>query len=247
MATVTVAERIRNDGKKSYVIHYVDPKNRKKTYYGTVRKKADANAIENDLRSQIDRGLPVVSLNKKNKGNIFGDLAEILKNQWTQRVQSGELSTATYDGYKYFLEPLIEKWSQQSILTISLEDVLEYRSEVSAENSSCLSNRRLFVLKQIFNLALAQGIQGCADISSIRYLSEKDHQRNRFLMPMELDRLIEAARQTRGKHYLPLSIMLGAEHGASIQEVTSLKWSDIHFLGSGKAFIHFERTKNDSE
>lgn len=247
MATVTIAERIRKDGKKSYVIHFVEPKTGKKTYYGTVRKKADANAIANELRSRIDRGLPIVALNKKNTGNVLADLAAVLREQWNQRVQSGDLSVVTHEGYQYFLEPLVRKWGQQAISSITINDILEYRSRVAAENSSCLSNRRLFVLKQIFKVAIEQGIQGCVDIGSIRYLSEKDHQRNRFLMPVELDALIEAARQTRGKYYLPLAVLLGAEHGTSLQEVTSLKWKDIHLLGSGRAFIHFERTKNDSE
>lgn len=247
MATVTVAERIRNGGKKSYVIHYVDPKTRIKTYYGTVRKKADANAIENDLRSRIDRGLPVVSLCKRNSGNLICDLAVKLEEIWVQKVQSEELSAVTHEGYGYFLKPVIDKWGNLPITSITKEEILEYRSDVAAENSTCLSNRRLFVMKQLFKLAVEQGVQGCADIESIKQLSEKDHERNRFLMPSELDRLIEAARQTRAKYYLPLAILFGAEHGTSRQEVTSLKWSDIHFTELGRGFVHFDRIKNDSE
>lgn len=247
MATVTVAKRDRAGGKKSYVIQYIDPKTDEKKYYCTVRKMADAHAIENELRSRIDRGLPVVSINKRNRGGICSELAENLRNGWIQKVQSGELSAVTSQGYQYFLAPLLGHWGNRSISSITIEEILEYRAEIAAENSSCLSNRRLFILKQLFKLAIEQGVPGCVDIGSIRYLSEKDHERNRFLMPQELDRLIDAAKQTRGKHYLPLAILLGSEHGASLQEVTSLKWSDIHLLEPGKAFVHFERTKNESE
>ena len=66
-------------------------------------------------------------------------------------------------------------------------------------------------------------------VKSITLLSEKSHERKRFLFPEELDRLIETTQKVRGKFYLPAIIYLGAEHGASKQEVLSLKWSDINF------------------
>ena len=245
MATVTVAKRDRAGGKKSYVIQYIDPKTDEKKYYCTVRKMADAHAIENELRSRIDRGLPVISFKKRNTGNLFSEHAEKLKENWLQKVQAGELSPVTRDGYLYFLAALVQKWGGRPIPSITMEEVLEYRSLVAGEWSASLSNRRLFVLKQVFKLAVDQGVQGCADVGSIKQLSENE--RNRFLMPQELDRLIEAARPTRAKYYLPLAIMLGAEHGTSLQEVTSLNWSDIHFLKHNEAFVNFQRTKNDSE
>ena len=44
--------------------------------------------------------------------------------------------------------------------------------------------------------------------------------------------------------YLETAILLGAEHGASLQEIFSLKWSDIDFAFDGDGSITFFRTKN---
>jgi integrase len=46
---------------------------------------------------------------------------------------------------------------------------------------------------------------------------------------------------------LPAIIYLGAEHGASKQEVLDLKWSDIIFSFQGKGLIRLFRTKNKME
>jgi integrase len=60
-------------------------------------------------------------------------------------------------------------------------------------------------------------------------LNEKDHERNLYLKPDKLMKIIQACQQVRSKHYLPAIILLGAEHGAAKQEILSLKWSDISF------------------
>jgi integrase len=74
-------------------------------------------------------------------------------------------------------------------------------------------------------------------------LSEKQHVRNRFLSAHEIGKIIEAAKQTRAKFYLPAIIYLGVEHGAARQEILSLKWSNIDFDCKGKGMITLNRTK----
>ena len=78
----------------------------------------------------------------------------------------------------------------------------------------------------------------------ICYLSEKNHQRNRFVLPDELNQLLEASKQTRAKYYMPALICLGAEHGASRQEALSLHWHDINFEFGEYGMIRLFRTKN---
>jgi integrase len=51
----------------------------------------------------------------------------------------------------------------------------------------------------------------------------------------------------RAKFYMPALIFLGAEHGASKQEVLSLKWKHINFDYRERGFIRFYRTKNSRE
>jgi integrase len=79
---------------------------------------------------------------------------------------------------------------------------------------------------------------------SFSYLNESHHRRDNFLMPRELERLLEAAQETRGKFYLPSLILLAAEHGASKQECFSLKWMDILFSDKHGDKIRFYRHKN---
>jgi integrase len=84
-------------------------------------------------------------------------------------------------------------------------------------------------------------------VKKMPYLSEKDHIRNNFLLPHDLDKLINASRQTRAKYYLPAIISLGAEHGASKQEILNLTWKNINFSYNDKGIIKFYRTKNRRE
>ena len=83
--------------------------------------------------------------------------------------------------------------------------------------------------------------------AEIKSLNEKDHERNRFILPDEVDKLIEAAKQTRAKFYLPAIICLGAEHGAAKQEILGLKWSKINFDYNGNGLITLYRTKTKRE
>lgn len=54
---------------------------------------------------------------------------------------------------------------------------------------------------------------------------------------------MKASGQTRAKFYLPAMIFLGAEHGASKQEILSLKWLDIDFEFADRGLITLFRSK----
>jgi len=62
-------------------------------------------------------------------------------------------------------------------------------------------------------------------------------------MPDGLRELVKACEKLKMKHYFPPIIFIGAEHGASKQEILSLKWSDIDFAYSDIGIIRFFRTK----
>ena len=50
----------------------------------------------------------------------------------------------------------------------------------------------------------------------------------RLLLPPEIEKLVQASKRTRAKYYLPAAILLEAEHGASRQEVLTLRESDVN-------------------
>ena len=81
----------------------------------------------------------------------------------------------------------------------------------------------------------------------LKKLNEKGHERNSFLLPHQIERLVQATQQTKAKFYLPSIIYLGAEHGSSKQEILDLRWSDIDFDYDVKGLIRFFRTKNGKE
>ena len=103
------------------------------------------------------------------------------------------------------------------------------------------------IIKKVFvhGLSLKATVKDVA--SAIEYLSEKEHERNNFLLPPQIADLIDASQTTRAKFYMPAMIFLGAEHGAAKQEVLSLEWSDIDFDFKEKGLIKLYRTKNKRE
>jgi len=125
------------------------------------------------------------------------------------------------------------------IVEITGQDIQDYQKQLATEFSNVTANRSLFLIKQVYQHGLLVRALNVDPSSGIRYLSEKGHERNKFLMPAELNRLLEASRQTRGMYYLPALILLGGEHGASKQECLSLKWEDIDFEFEGRGLIRF--------
>jgi integrase len=113
--------------------------------------------------------------------------------------------------------------------------------------SKATSNRYLFIVKQVFNLAIVQNVILDDPTEGVNYLSEKEHERNKFILPLKIDILIDASQKTRAKFYMPSLIYLGAEHGSSRQESLSLQWDDIDFEYDGIGIINFFRTKNKRE
>jgi integrase len=145
------------------------------------------------------------------------------------------------------LNSLKRIFGKRLLCEISGEDILSYRSRVASEFTNVTSNRYLFIIKQLFKRGI--GAKAILDdpADPINYLSEREQERSNFLLPSELDRLVDASLKTRSKFYLPSLIYLGAEHGASKQESLSLKWSDIDFEYERQGLIKFFRTKNNRE
>ena len=248
MATVFIQKRKRKN-RNSYVVYYKDPGTLELKYFRTYQRQKDAQDAANDLRTLIDTGRSLDIKKNKTKLNFltFGEVSEQLKIEWGKRLENGDLRQKTFDEYLYMLNSLNKDFGKRLLSEISEENILDYRSNVASEFTNITSNRYLFIIKQVFKT----GVQVRAildDVAArVKYLSEKEQERNKFLVPSELDRLVEASRKGRTKFYLPALIYLGAEHGASKQESLTLKWSDIDFEHEGQGMIRLFRTKNTRE
>jgi integrase len=242
MATVTIQERQRQ-GFKSYVVNFKDPQTGNKKYYKTYRKKTEASRAANDLRALLDTGkLP--SKARKFSLRSFKEVTGGMVALWENKLREGELSPVTAKEYIRLAQRLEGFFATRFLIEISEKEIREYRNRVADESSNVNANRQFFVLKQIFKHGVELGTIQEDPTASIRNLSEKKHERKSFLMPDELHTLIEAAQQSKAKYYLPALICLGAEHGASKQEVLSLRIEDLDLEYDGKGLIYFYRTKN---
>jgi integrase len=208
-----------------------------------MKKVADEEAHK--LRILLDTGsLPPEHLRRKKGVATFDKLAKKLQLEWLDKLKTQELSRVSVDGYQVHLKMLGKTFAGRLLGSITREDVLSYRVEVAEETSNVTSNRRLFVLKQIFAKAKKEGLLNRDDICDLRYLSEKQHERTNWLNPEQLIELLEAASAARSRHYMPLAILLSAEHGASKQEILNLRWEDIDFDLGDCGCITFFREKN---
>ena len=248
MATVLIQRRKRKDH-TSYLVTFKDPLTGRKKHYKTFSRYKDAQSAANDLRALIDSGK--LGDIEKSKVKItllsFAEVSASLEEEWAKRLSLGALQPKTVDGYLNRLQVLNRVFGPKMLCEITSEEIIDYRSNVLAESSAITANRNLFVIKQVFKHGQLLSAVFNNPVKEIAYVSEKDHERSRFLLPEDLTRLVEASRKTRAKFYLPALIYLGAEHGASRQECLSLKWSDIDFHYEGQGIIRLYRSKNKKQ
>lgn len=259
MATVTIQRRKKKDGSMSYPVYFVDPHTKKKKYHATFRTLKEAQLATHTLRDVIDKGsLP--EPRHKARGLTCGEIGNLCLSTWRERTASGEIRPATLEGYVNHLNALLRFKRTETLpdgtvrthlplrdfkIALLTPDIINnLRSCMATETSALTSNRRLFILKVLCTRAIKEGEIANNPAEKITYLSEKQHHRTVFLTPVELDRLLACAEKSQAG-YLVSAILMGAEHGASAQEVLSLKWSDIDFDFDGDGRITFYRTKND--
>jgi site-specific recombinase XerD len=248
MATVTI-QKYTGKNKTSYIVRFKDPATRKTKYYKTFQKKKDAQQSANDLRALIDNGqMKKVAKNRaKREIMTFEKVTQLLIAVWRKKLERNKLSPNTFEGYICRANVLNNVFGKKLICEILPSDITKFQDDELDRNSPASANRYLFNIKQVFKLAIEFGVIVEDPTEDIKYLSEKNHERNTFIGPVLIDRLVEASQLTRGKFYMPALIYLGAEHGSSKQESLSLTWKDIDFDFEDKGLIRFYRTKNNKE
>jgi len=256
VATVTIATRSLKKG-KAYVIHFNNPETGKKEYHKTLRRKDLAQEEANRLRTLLDSDrLPTKDTRQPKQQSLptFGQAALLCQAEWDRKLGEGKISNASHSGYGYLLAPVLKEWKHTLLHEIDEDTIRDYRIGIAektkaklvakgkeGKNCNVLANRRLFVIKQVFAMAVKHNLIEKDIARDISSLSEKDSERKNAQKPIEIEELLTAARQRRAKHYLPLAILLAVEHGCSTQEVLSLKWADVDLAEN---HITFHRTKN---
>jgi integrase len=248
MATVFIQKRMRSKGMR-YPIYFKDPVTCQNKYYKTYRRLRDAQDAANDLRMLLDAGKVGEVKSSKRKISLLTieDVCRSLKEVWKGRVKRSDLSEASYYGYCDRVNAVLREFGDRILCEVSRDEIIKYRNRVASDCSNITSNRNLFILRQVFKHGSELNAIKSDPATTIPYLSEKEHRRNQFLTPAQLDKLLKACESLRSKHAFPAIICLGAEHGASKQEILDLKWSDISFDFEGRGRIRFFRTKTGRE
>ena len=226
-----------------------DPVTFQSKYYRTCYKYKDAQKAKSYLTDLIDnnRFAEIKKHRRKIQPMKFSEIGNLLVQDWEDQFKRNELSHATFDDYTLRLKVLNRKMGGKLVTEFSTKDIVLYRQRIFDDFSPASANRYLFIIKQVFKRATKEGAISDNPAAGIKYLSEQLHERNNFLMPVDLIKLVGASQKTRAMHYMPALIYLGAEHGASKQESLSLKWSDIQFEAESIGLINLYRTKNGRE
>jgi integrase len=248
MATVVIQKRTRSKG-MSYPVYFKDPITGRNKYYKTYRRLREAQDAANELRQLLDAGkiAEVKQSRKRISLMTFEEVCRSLETIWKGRYDRSELSKSSYDGYCERLRLIKKDFGHRILCEISKDELLEYRNKAASKSSNVTANRNLFVLRQVFKRGIDLNSIKKDPAAAIPYLSEKEHMRNEFLTPPQLDKLLKACKSLRAKDALSAIVCLAAEHGASRQEILDLKWSNIDFDFEGKGLIRFFRTKNGRE
>ena len=244
MATVTIQNRKRKSGIK-YAVRYKDPLTRKSKHYGTYDRKKDAQAAANDLRAILDSGKKPEPRKKRFTPLRFHEVASKLESIWLTKHIRDELKSKTMYDYKIWLKQLNESFESRFLCEINKEEVEAFIYSIAKLSSNVNANKHLSTIKKVFRLGLK--VNATLEDVSAEIKGLKEDERNTFLYPHELDNLVKASGTTRAKFYMPAIIYLGAEHGASKQEILSLEWRDIQFDTGLEGLIRFFRTKNKRE
>ena len=242
MATITIETR-HGKTRKTYAVRYKCPATGKSKYYKSFRKKGDAQKAREYLYGLLENG-GVAEVEKQKKPFVskkFAEVADICAENWQEQMVTQEIAKSTYEGFCYNIKRLKEDFGKQFIAQITNKELKEYFKNILVSTSAITANRRMYVLKKIFEKAQAINAIPSSPMEGIRFYSEKAHERNRYLTPEEVNALLHACQKSRSKHYMPVVILLGTDMGASRQEILDLKWKDVDFK---KRRIRLYRTKN---
>lgn len=244
MATVIIQKRKRKSGIK-YAVRYKNPITRASKHYATFDRMKDAQAAANDLRAILDSGKKPKPRKKRFTPLRFKDVAYLIECEWQTKNTRGDLKAKTIYDYKVWLKQLCNVFGNRLLCEIKKDEIEQFVYDTAKSTSNVNANKHLSTIKKVYKMGMT--VDAIVENVSIEIKGLRESERNIFLYPHELDNLVRAAESTRAKFYLPAIIYLGAEHGASKQEILSLRWRDVQFENGPDGLIRFFRTKNQKE
>jgi integrase/recombinase XerD len=169
-----------------------------------------------------------------------------LLEQFEAHLTSLALAPATVVNYLADLRAFL-RWCEQtkdasrSPLILGTSDIRAYCSYLkeTKNHASTTVNRRLQTLRKFYNWALAHGWVASNPAERAPLLNETASERSRSLAAEDVDRLLEAVRQSRhrwaARDWAVIQALLGA--GLKLSELTRLRVSDLHLDGGRPALF----------
>ena len=197
----------------------------------TFSRKTDANILEGRYFSQAE-----------SKKHTFADLAQ----RYIKKVV-GNKSAKVQVQYKQQLSKWCSMIGNHSLAEITPAVISQCREKLTEEpthlrktRTSASINRYMAVLSSVYTVAVREW-QWVEEnpVKKIKKLNEPEG-RNRFLSEEEIDRLVQACRESKNKNLL-LAVVLSLSTGARQMEIWGLRWADVD-LKAGKATLR--ETKN---
>jgi integrase len=243
VSTVIIQRRDRKKG-TTYPVYYKDPLTGNKKYWKTYDRFRLAQQARNELKALLDMGKQPEKKETKIRLLTFAQVADSLESEWNLRLRQGSLRKKTHEDYNCWLNVLVRNFGEKPLCQIGKADIENYINGLLIEFTVITANKYISMFSKVFahGIKLRAALNNPAD--EIPRFNEKDHDRKEFLLPNQLNQLIEATQSNRAKHYMPAIIYLGAEHAAAKQEILDLNWKDIDFDYGDTGIINFFRTKN---
>jgi len=189
------------------------------TSVGAARRRAG------EISSQFDAGLNVNEIRRKERGECtlraaFDEYierhAKVYNRRWDQ-------SEALYRCH-------LAVWGTRRLSTISKRDISNWHAKIGLYNGHHTANNALTLLKAIFNRTIDWEIfEGTNPTNGIRKFKTKS--RDRYLLPDEMTRFLEALKNESEPDYRDFFLLLlltGARKGNCL----SMRWDDLN-LESG--------------
>jgi integrase len=150
----------------------------------------------------------------------------------------------SYEGYADLAQFWVENYTNTRILDFSVAILREARDKLinggKKKRAPATVNRRLSVMRSIWNWGRSVGLIPLGRIWPERLLLPEDNERNRFLTSSELAALLKAA---EADPLMRAAILVSIATGVRQGELLRLTWADVNFA---KKTVTIHLSKNET-
>lgn len=172
--------------------------------------------------------------------------------QWMEdRQKQGKLQSGSVKSYRMRMTAhLLPAMGRTDIRQIDTDMVDRYKSSRMEEVAPATVNRELATLKRCLTVAVSKKWIRFNPLQGYELLVE-DNERDRYLSPEEVDRLLGACSDAKAPKHLHPIVSLGLHTGLRIEGVLTLKWEEvkwdqreIHKIVKGRKLVRIPMTQS---